>query len=94
MMMSLKVHRVTPRRQGFKPHKMMQAQARGRMYDPQQVASVDVEIIADTRAELHSRAAYDLARDTARQKLHGAHHVSARGIGQRQEGFFRTFTVE
>ena len=92
--MTMKVRNVTPRRQGFKPHKMVQAQARGRMYDPQQVASVDVEIIADTRAELDSRAAYDLARDTARQKLHGAYHVFAKGIGQRQEGFVRTFTVE
>ena len=72
----------------------MQAQMRGRLYDPQEVASVDVEIIAGTRAELESRTAYDLARNTARQKLHGAHHVSARGIGQRQERFFRTFTVE
>lgn len=92
--MSLKVHRVTPRRQGFKPHKMVQAQARGRMYDPQEVVSVDVEILADTRAELESRSAHDLARDSARRMLHGAHHVFAKGIGQRQEGFFRTFTVE
>ena len=90
----MKVHRVTPRRQGFKAHKMVQAQMRGRLYDPQQVASVDVEIIADTRAELESRAAIDLASDSARRMLHGAHHVFAKGIGQRQDGFVRTFTIE
>ena len=89
----MKALKITPHKAGFKPNLVIKAQARGRLHDPQQIVRVEVEVLADTQAELNTRAAYDLARREASRTLHGAYHVTGRHIGHRPLGFIRIFEV-
>lgn len=94
----MKLLRLQSQKAGFKPHRMLQAQARGRAFNPNEIISVEVTLVADTRAELDTRAAFDLARNEAKRVLHGAYHVHPKNnVGQVAgmiTGFTRTFTVE
>ena len=94
----MKLLRLQSTKAGFKPNRMMQAQARGRVYNPNEILSVEVTLLSDSRAELDTRAAFDMARNEARRVLHGAYHVRPKNnVGQVSgmiTGFTRTFTVE
>ena len=89
----MKVRNVDPQKAGFKPTLMMQAQMRGRVYDPNQIISVEVRITSDDAADLDSLKAYELARNAARSYLPGNTTVTPKGIGHRAEGYSRTYTV-
>jgi hypothetical protein len=62
----LKVLRVEAVRQGFKMHRIVQAHARGRVYNPQDIEKVLVTL-SGPREELHSRKATEVALQAAKR---------------------------
>ena len=87
------IAKVRPQRMGFKVNEMIKAQARGRVYNPNRMGSVEVTVFAENRKDLDSVMVRNMILTEARKHAPHVGFVYTRNTVVTRGGWERIFEI-